>query len=263
MFIETHTRSVAKSLSWRLTATLTTILLVYLFTGTMELALAIGGVEVIAKMLIYFFHERAWNNVRFGRAEVKPSVIWFTGLSGSGKTTIAKRLHEKLLAKGLRVERLDGDQLREILPGTGFSKEDRDAHVKRVGLLASMLQKNGIFVIASLVSPYREARSFVRDLCDRFVEVYTSTPLEECEKRDVKGLYAKARQGQIKNFTGISDPYEAPQSPELIFDTRDVSVDEAVDQIIAHISSKKMFGFRKQNKSQKRNDKPDPLRLAV
>lgn len=168
----------------------------------------------------------------------KPTVLWFTGLSGSGKSTISEKLYEIMKKKGLRVEHLDGDAIREIFPKTGFTREERNAHIKRVGYLASRLQAHGVFVIGSFVSPYKEARNFVRKLCEDFTEIYISTPFEECEKRDVKGLYAKARAGEIKNFTGLDDPYEAPENPELEIDTTNISLDEAVQRVIDYLDEK-------------------------
>ena len=164
-----------------------------------------------------------------------PFVLWFTGLSGSGKSTLALRIHAYLTTRGYKVEWLDGDTIRSIFPDTGFTKEDRNSHVKRVGYLASILEKNGIIVISSLVSPYVESRDFVRTLCSKFVEVYLSTSLQECEQRDVKGLYKKARSGEITKFTGIDDPYEPPVNPEISIDTGKRSIDESADAIISCI----------------------------
>lgn len=159
-------------------------------------------------------------------------VAWFTGLSGSGKSTIAERAVEALRAEYDEVEYLDGDAVRAVFPATGFTREERDAHVRRVGFLASRLAAHGVVVVASFVSPYREARDFVRSLCPGFVEVFVNTPLEVCEQRDVKGLYAKARRGEIQHFTGISDPYEPPQRAELVIDTTQTSVDAAVRLVV-------------------------------
>ena len=136
-------------------------------------------------------------------AGVEPGVIWLTGLPGSGKSTIADHVAEQLRAAGRRVERLDGDQVRALFPGTGFDREAREEHLRRIGYLASRLEAHGTFVVASFVSPYRESRDFVRSLCRRFVEVWVNTPLEECERRDPKGLYQKARRGEISRFTGL------------------------------------------------------------
>ncbi len=160
-------------------------------------------------------------------------MVWFTGLPSSGKTTIAGRVCETLAQLGLEVEHLDGDAIRQLVSFTGFTRADRDAHVKWVGYLASQLERHGVFVAVSLVSPYAEARAFVRSLCRNFVEVYVSTPLEECERRDAKGLYARARRGEIQSFTGIDDPYEPPLRPDLTIDTRHRSVDEACAAVLA------------------------------
>jgi adenylylsulfate kinase len=163
-------------------------------------------------------------------------VIWFTGLSGSGKSTVAVHVADELRKSGVPVEMLDGDAIRSVFPQTGFTREERDAHVRRVGFLASRLEFHGVTVIASFVSPYRESRDFVRSLCREFVEVYVSTPFEECERRDVKGLYAKARRGEIRNFTGLDDPYEPPRSPELELDTSGIGVAEAGARVLELIA---------------------------
>ena len=160
-------------------------------------------------------------------------VLWFTGLSGSGKSTVARQVVAALEARGEPVEYLDGDTIRDIFPGTGFSREERDAHIRRVGYLASRLERHGITVVASLVSPYRASRDFVRGLCRRFTEIWVATPLEECERRDVKGLYARARRGEITRFTGLDDPYEPPLAPELVLDTTHLTVDQAAEVVVA------------------------------
>jgi adenylylsulfate kinase len=159
-------------------------------------------------------------------------VLWFTGLSGSGKSTIATRVRDELVQRGIRVEYIDGDALRSVFPNTGFTREERDGHLRRTGYMASRLEAHGITVIASLVSPYRDSREFIRRLCGQFIEIYVATPLEECERRDAKGLYARARRGEIQNFTGISDPYEPPEHPELTLDTRVLSVEQAVTKVL-------------------------------
>ena len=166
----------------------------------------------------------------------EPCVIWFTGLSGAGKTTLAEKLAAYLKAKGEKCELLDGDTVRNIFPQTGFTKKERDEHVKRMGFLASMLERNGVTVLASFISPYRESRDFVRKMCRNFVEVYVSTSLEVCEKRDVKGLYKKARSGEIKSFTGIDDPYEAPLHPEITINTAEETVEESLAKLIDYLT---------------------------
>jgi len=169
-----------------------------------------------------------------GRSPTRPAaVLWFTGLSGSGKSTIATRVHEELVHRGRDVEYVDGDALREVFPETGFTRAEREEHLRRTGYMASRLAEHGVTVVASFVSPYRASRDFIRRLCSGFVEIYVSTPLEECERRDVKGLYARARRGEIRNFTGIDDPYEPPEHPELTLDTRALSVDQCVATVLA------------------------------
>lgn len=172
-------------------------------------------------------------------ANLKPTVLWFTGLSGSGKSTISEKVYAELKERGYKIEHLDGDAVREVFPTTGFSKEERDSHVKRVGYVASLLQKHGVFVVASFISPYQDARDFVRNMCEDFTEIHISTPLEVCEERDVKGLYAKARKGEIDNFTGISDPYEEPENPELEIDTTDITPEEGVQIVLDYLESRK------------------------
>jgi adenylylsulfate kinase len=162
-------------------------------------------------------------------------VLWFTGLSGSGKSTIAVKVHEALTRRGTEVEYIDGDALREVFPTTGFTRVEREEHLRRTGYMASRLAAHGVTVVASFVSPYRDSRDFIRRLCLGFVEIYVATPLEECERRDVKGLYARARRGEIRNFTGIDDPYEVPEHPELTLDTRALSVDQSVAAVLEHL----------------------------
>jgi adenylylsulfate kinase len=159
-------------------------------------------------------------------------VLWFTGLSGSGKSTIAVRVYQELLRRGGEVEYIDGDALREVFPSTGFTRAEREEHLRRTGYMASRLAAHGVMVVASFVSPYRESRDFVRRQCPGFVEIYVSTPLEECERRDVKGLYARARRGEIRNFTGIDE------HPELTLDTRALTVEQCVARVLERLGGK-------------------------
>ena len=160
--------------------------------------------------------------------------LWFTGLSGSGKTTITTLLVKELRKRGSKLEVLDGDIVRENLSkGLGFSKEDRDTNIRRIAFVADLLSRNDVPVITAAISPYREIRDEARKkMGDRFIEVYTQAPLEVCEERDVKGLYAKARAGEIKEFTGISDPYEPPENPEILIQTDKQSPEESAQQIL-------------------------------
>lgn len=159
--------------------------------------------------------------------------VWFTGLSGAGKTTITKALTEKLKSEGYGIEVLDGDIVRENLTkGLGFSKEDRDENIRRIGFVANLLTRHGVIVLVSAISPYREIREEVKQKIGNFVEVFVNAPLAVCEDRDVKGLYKKARAGEIKTFTGISDPYEAPLNPDIECRTDLEELSESVDKVI-------------------------------
>ena len=168
--------------------------------------------------------------------------LWLTGLSGAGKTTIAVALEQKLRERGLRIERLDGDTVREGLTrDLGFSKEDRDKNIERVTFVAKLLSRNGVGVIASFISPYQAARDKVRQETTNFIEGYVATPLSVCAERDVKGMYKKAFAGEIKEFTGVSDPYEAPVDPELTINTHEQTLDESVAQVIAYLEERNLI----------------------
>ncbi len=165
--------------------------------------------------------------------------VWLTGLSGAGKTAIGIPLAKALKDRGLRVERLDGDIVRQNLTSDlGFTKEDRDENIKRVTFVAKLLTRNGVAVICSFISPYRERRAKTRreiEEVGRFVEVYVECPVEVCAERDVKGLYERAFAGEIDNFTGVSDPYEAPENPEVICHTTEETVEESVARVLAYL----------------------------
>jgi adenylyl-sulfate kinase len=163
----------------------------------------------------------------------KGFTLWFTGLPGSGKSTLAERVRDILLERGMKVEVLDGDVVRENLSkGLGFSKEDRDTNIRRIGFVCHLLTRNDVVAIAAAISPYRAIRDENRRLIGRFVEVYCECDLETLKQRDPKGMYEKALRGEIKNFTGVSDPYEAPAEPEVAANTGREDVEESVGKII-------------------------------
>lgn len=166
----------------------------------------------------------------------KGVTVWFTGLPCSGKTTIADKLATVLREKGSKVERLDGDIVRKGLTrDLGFSKEDRDMNIERVTFVAKLLTRNDVIVLATFVSPYIARRQQTREEIGSYVEVYVDASVEECIKRDVKGMYKKALAGEIKNFTGVDDPYEAPPNPEITVYTEKESVDESVEKVLEYL----------------------------
>ena len=176
-------------------------------------------------------------------------VIWFTGLSGSGKTTLAKEVERLLRARGLRyVQRLDGDVVRQDLTrDLGFSKEDRDENIRRVTFVAELLSKNGVATTCAFISPYRAARQTARRRCHNFVEVYVQCPLDVLIQRDPKGLYKKALAGEIKGFTGIDDPYETPEHPEIVVHTDRETVEESTLRLLALLEEKGLIPTANEN----------------
>lgn len=170
----------------------------------------------------------------------KGVTIWLTGLPCSGKTTIAFEIEKYFKKRGFPVQRLDGDVVRETLSkDLGFSKEDRDKNIERISYVAQMLVNNGVNVVVAFVSPYRKMRDFARGICPNFCEVYVKCNVEECMKRDVKGMYKKALNGEIKDFTGVQDPYEEPEYPDVVVDTREHSLEDCVKQVIVGLEEKK------------------------
>ncbi|WJH34347.1 adenylyl-sulfate kinase [Paenibacillus sp. CC-CFT747] len=170
-------------------------------------------------------------------------VLWFTGLSGAGKTTTAKALQEALRASGNKVELLDGDELRNtISKGLGFSREDRLDNIRRIVYLSRLLSRNGVTVLVSAITPYREMRQMAREELPGYVEIYVDCPLAECERRDVKGLYAKARRAEIPSFTGIGDSYESPEQPDLILRTDRDPVESNVSLVLDYMEARRRQG---------------------
>jgi adenylyl-sulfate kinase len=168
--------------------------------------------------------------------EQKGFTLWFTGLSGAGKTTLARLVETELIARGHKVEVLDGDIIRTNLSkGLGFSKEDRDTNIRRIGFVCNLLSRNDVVAIAAAISPYREVRDELRRDIGDFVEVYVSCPIEVLAERDVKGLYKKALAGELKNFTGVDDPYESPLHAEVVVQTDTETPDESAARIIAKL----------------------------
>src|SRR3954451_25179961 len=176
-------------------------------------------------------------------ADEKGFTLWFTGLSGAGKTTISEIVERELRERGSKVEVLDGDVVRENLSkGLGFSKEDRDTNIRRIAFVADLLSRNGVPVITAAISPYAEIRDEARELMgERFIEVYVKASVDTCAERDVKGLYKKAFAGEIKEFTGVSDPYEVPESPDFVADTENETPEESSQKLLEYLESRDLI----------------------
>ena len=230
-------RSLIKTLTYRVAGSVILIVATYLITGNLTLSIAVGGLEFIIKLIMYFLHERFWNLISWGKSDGK--IIWLTGLSGSGKTTIADNLIKKMKRKGNNVVILDGDNVRNIFPNTGFTKKDRDEHIKRMGRTSLLFADSGIDVICTFISPYRNIRNEIKNLAVKnnikFIEVYVNCSLDVCIERDTKGLYKKAIAGEIKNFTGISQKYEEPENPNITVYTDKETVKESVKKILIEL----------------------------
>ena len=169
-------------------------------------------------------------------SQQKGFTLWFTGLSGAGKSTLANHLAKELRHRGLKVEVLDGDEVRTNLSkGLGFSKEDRDTNIKRIGYVCKLLTRNGVVAISAAISPYREVREYNRQQIGKFIEIYVKCSIEALAKRDVKGLYKKALAGEIQNFTGVSDPYEPPERPEIVVDSEHQHEEESLRTILGYL----------------------------
>lgn len=276
-------RHLAKTLTWRFVGTIDTMILAWVISGDPMTGFKIGAAEVVTKMILYYLHERSWYRINFGldrrqerkkrmaRAKSisknikfqkfrvdsegrqkllkqKPLLVWFTGLSGSGKSTLSNLLESELHESGYKTYALDGDNIRHgLCSDLAFTEEDRIENIRRIGEVAKLFLDSGVIVLCSFVSPFEKDRETVKKLVgeENFVEVFVDCPLEVCEKRDFKGLYRKAREGKIKNFTGISSPFETPKSPNLVIksaeeDSKDslqklLNIVEPKVSIIAHV----------------------------
>ncbi len=235
MYRETNTRSIAKGFSWRLFATTTTVIIVFVFFGRLDLAIAAGIVETVSKVLLYYIHEKIWQRIRWGKKQIEPFNLWFTGLPLSGKSTIADLVYKKLKKYPIPLERIDSRDIRELIPDIGYTREDRNRHMYRIGHLIKTLQNNSISTVASFVSPYRESRKAIREMVKNNVIVYIKAAIATCQERDYKGVYAKALSGELQNFTGINDVYEEPQHAEITIDTEVMSAEEAAETIVRYL----------------------------
>lgn len=204
-------------------------------TGSLIFVDPITNLTVGAGMIEKPFSER---ENAIAQANAQGAVVWFTGLSSAGKTTLSNGLYEQLWSRGHRVHQLDGDEVRfNLCAGLGFSKEDRDENIRRIGFVAELLARHGVIVLVSAISPYRDVRDVLRERIANFLEVYVNAPLEVCEGRDVKGLYRRARSGEVRHFTGIDDPYEPPLNPDVECRTDLRTVADCVDKIVEELAA--------------------------
>ena len=235
MFKETNKRSIIKGVTWRAIATTTTVIIVYFFFGRLDLAIAAGLIESVLKVGLYWDHERLWHKIRWGKKRIDPFNLWFTGLPLAGKTTLADAVYAELEKLQIPIERIDSKDIRELIPNIGYSREDRNRHIYRIGHLIKTLQNNSISTVASFVSPYRKSRKTLRNMVKNNIVVYVKTDIQTCKTRDTNGKYAKALTGEYQNFTGVSDVYEEPQHAEIIIDTDIQTIDESVLIIVKFI----------------------------
>ncbi len=235
MYRDSKTRTIVKAITWRITATLTTIALVYLFTGQIQTAVEVGVLEMTAKLLFYYGHERLWDKLMFGRVEVPPFVLWITGIPHSGKTTLGDIVHKKLKSENIKTQRLDSHDVRPLFPETGFTRKEVNSHIKRVGHLTSMMENNGISTIASFVSPFTASRDFVRGICQNYIEVYLKASADEISEKYGCELYEKAKKGLVQNVAGMDIEYETSPKTELIIEMCDLSLEEAADRIVSYL----------------------------
>jgi len=239
--IERKIRSIVKAFTWFFLGVVVLTTISFFTTKDVKQVCFITCFYYLMRFMLFYIHERTWLRVRWGRTD--GLVIWFTGLPCSGKTTLAVELQKRLERLGYKVERLDGDIIRKtpLSSDLGFSKEDRERHLKRVGVLAHFLSKNGVIVLCSFVSPYRKIRKELRKFVHNFIEVYVKCSKKECIRRDVKGLWKKALKGEIRNFTGVDDKYEYPRNPDIIVDTEKDDINACVDRIYKYLKTRKLL----------------------
>lgn len=273
---DSRVRHLAKTITWRVVGTIDTMILAWVISGDITTGFKIGAAEVVTKMILYYFHERIWYKINFGldrrkerknrqeRAEKvseniihqnfkidsgkrqsllrqKPLLIWFTGLSGSGKSTMANLLESELHATGYKTYILDGDNIRHgLCNDLAFTEEDRMENIRRIGEVSRLFLDSGVIVLSAFVSPFARDREQVRQLVgdENFVEVFVDCPLEVCEQRDVKGLYKKAREGKIKNFTGIDSPFEKPEKADIVLKTAEVDAKILLSNLLDYVEPK-------------------------
>lgn len=238
-----HKTLTIKSIVYRLWILISQTIFVWFFTKDWIIAGSFSLFWNIINTGEYYLYEWIFAKFWSPRVQTKGSVILFTGLSGAGKTTIADIVAQKLKERGKNVERLDGDIARKqgLSDDLGFTKEDRNKNINRISFVSKLLSRNDTIVLASFISPYRETRKRVKENVSNFIEIFVDCPLDVCEAKDVKGMYAKARKGKIKNFTGISDPYQRPIAPDLRLRTDVETIPESVEKVMNYLKNEKLI----------------------
>lgn len=227
----------SKSIVYRCVSSSITVFVSYFVTKNIKFGLSIGAIDLLFKIINYYTFDTIWEAIF--RKRIRPCVVWITGLSGSGKSTIAGELVSNFEKQSIPYVMLDGDEIRKVIKETGYDFHSRRKHNLNVAYMASMLERQGNVVIVSLISPYKEVRQECRSICNNFIEVFVDTPLEICEERDAKGLYKKARTGEIEDFTGVSSPYEISDFREITIHTPTQSIENGAKQIFNYLKKKK------------------------
>ena len=228
MYTESNIRSITKGLSWRLIATLTTTVIVYIIFERIDLAIMAGAIESVLKIALYWAHERFWVKVKWGKQKIKPFSLWITGLPFSSKTMVADDVYNKLTKTHTPIERIDAKDIRKIVPSTGYSKADRSRHLLRVGYLINKLQHNSISTVSSFISPFASSRDEVANIVENHIIVYIKTDTKKCKERAIK---AKAPQNIILDC----DNYEEPKNATLTINIDEVGKEQASEEIIEYL----------------------------
>ena len=234
MYVETNKRSLIKGVSWRLLATTTTIIIVYIFFGRLDLAIMAGALETVAKIFLYYIHERGWNKIDYGKKRIEPFNLWIIGLPLSGKKVLADKVYEQLLALKIPLERIESREVRKLLPEIGYEKDDRILHIKRVGFLIKKLQRHSVSTVCSFVSPYQEARDAVKEMTENYVEVYIDSDPEQYKTIQEAGFIESVDQNQLEDLNRISQDYDQPSNPKIIIKP-DENLDDAVERIVDYV----------------------------
>ncbi len=234
MYVETNKRSLIKGVSWRLLATTTTIIIVYLFFGQLDLAIMAGALETMAKIFLYYLHERGWNRIDFGKKRIEPFNLWIIGLPLSGKKVLADKVYEQLLTLKIPLERIESREVRKLLPEIGYERDDRILHIKRVGFLIKKLQRHSVSTICSFVSPYQEARDAVKEMTENYVEIYIDSDPAQYKTIQEAGFIENIDNTQLEDLDRISQDYDQPINPKITIKP-DENLDDAVNRIVAYV----------------------------